>query len=154
MDTGSGGTLTVQEPGNPALDAARAALNDIATNPNNPRHAGYQRGDAQVSAYLDQLYKNAVPADAPVGGAESASAGGPDEVPTVSPEDAQMDAELRDELGDGYAQHMDAARGGVYRLTQRLGGEVDDLMAAALDAGVPMKQIVKLLGHYEQRMRG
>lgn len=61
MDTGSGGTLTVQEPGNPALDAARAEMTEIATNPAHPKYAGYQRGDPQVSAYLDALYKKAVP---------------------------------------------------------------------------------------------
>jgi len=49
----------LSEMSNPALDAARAELKDIATNPNNPRHAGYQRNDSQVSAYLDGLYKKA-----------------------------------------------------------------------------------------------
>ena len=61
MDTGSGGTLTVQEPGNPALDAARAEMTEIATNPAHPKYAGYQRGDSVVSAYLDALYRKAVP---------------------------------------------------------------------------------------------
>jgi hypothetical protein len=56
MDIG-GGALTV----NPALDAARAEMTEIATNPAHPKYDGYQRGDKTVSDYLDGLYKKAVP---------------------------------------------------------------------------------------------
>ena len=46
-------TLDVTPPppgaGSPALEAARAELREIATNPNNPRYAGYHTGDPDVS---------------------------------------------------------------------------------------------------------
>ena len=53
-------------PSSPALDAARAEMTEIATNPQNPRHAGYQRGEKQVMDYLDGRYKQAIPENKPV----------------------------------------------------------------------------------------
>jgi hypothetical protein len=69
-DTPSGGTLTAPAPSNPALEAAQAELTDIATNPSNPRYAGYKRGDKQVLSHLEQLYQKACPpgiAPSPIG---------------------------------------------------------------------------------------
>ena len=53
--------MELEAPDTPALDAARTEFTDIATNPANPRHNGYQRGDPQVSTYLDNLYKKTLP---------------------------------------------------------------------------------------------
>jgi hypothetical protein len=105
MDIG-GGTLTVQEPGNPALDAARAEMTEIATNPAHPKYAGYQRGDQQVSAYLDALYKKAVPdtvtARTPPGETPEQDA--------MTREDrvaqTEVDTMLRQTLGDSYDGEM------------------------------------------------
>ncbi len=44
------------EAGNPAGDALRGELADIISNPNNPLHAGYVRGDPHVKAHLDRRY--------------------------------------------------------------------------------------------------
>jgi hypothetical protein len=52
---------------NPALDSARAELRDIATNQQNPRHAGYHRGDSQVSAYIDAVIASFLPTGAVTG---------------------------------------------------------------------------------------
>lgn len=152
-DTGSSGMATVQEPSAPALDAARAELKDIATNPNNPRHAGYHRGDPQVSAYLDCLYKKAVPESAPVALDHGLSAGGPDDTPTLSPEDASAVAALRAEWGGDYATYMADAQFGVSRLTRTLGGEIDDLTAAVLAAGGDLRLVINIARHFGKTAR-
>lgn len=92
----------------PALVAARAEHREIATNPENPRHAGYQRGDAQVSAYLDQLYRKAVP-QTPATQTDPA----PIQEPalndmTLEDRVAQTEVEmmLRQTLGDSYDSTM------------------------------------------------
>ena len=56
MDTQplSGNTLTAPASSNPALDAARAEFTDIATNPQHSRHAGYQRGERELSTIWAQ----------------------------------------------------------------------------------------------------
>ena len=106
--------MEIESPSTPALDAARAEMTDIATNPENPRHAAYHRGDSAVSAYIDGLYKHAVPKHAKVEiGNESVS------VATDFSEDAQAQAEvetaLRAELGDSYDTTMtEMASGAKY----------------------------------------
>lgn len=40
-------------------EQVKAELVDISTNDKNPRHAGYLRGDPEVHAYIDALYKKA-----------------------------------------------------------------------------------------------
>jgi hypothetical protein len=81
--------------------------------------------------------------------------GGPDEPePTVSPEDTKAVEDLKQEWGADYETHLSDARFGSSRLTQALGGAVDDLTAAVLDAGGDLKLILKIASHFEQRMRG
>lgn len=100
-------------PSSPALDAARAEVTEIATNSQHPMHAGYQRGDTRVSAYIDGIYKKAIPENKPVeiGKRESAS------VSTDFSGDAEAQAEietaLRAELGDTYDTTMSAMASGA-----------------------------------------
>jgi hypothetical protein len=114
MDTGTGGALTVQEPGNPALDAARAEMTEIATNPAHPKYDGYQRGDREVSDYLDALYKKAVP---DTGAERTLPAPAPHrdtEQDTMTREDrvaqTEVDTMLRQTLGDSYDGEMASMR--------------------------------------------
>src|SRR5437867_3406667 len=113
----SGGTLTAPAPDNPLLTAAQAELKDIATNPENPRHAGYWRNDARVSAHIAQLYKKAVPSKAPLPETPTQStppapAPGrePDQAPTMTPEDrvaqAEVETMLRQTFGEDYDREM------------------------------------------------
>jgi hypothetical protein len=101
-------------PSTPALDAARAECTDIATNPQNPRHAGYWRGEKQVMDYLDGRYRPAVPENKPVEVRnESVSA------TTDFSEDTQAHADveiaLRQEFGDSYYTVMqDMTNGAQY----------------------------------------
>ncbi len=147
----SGGLFTAS--GNPALDTARAEFQDIATNTNNPRNAGYQRGDREVSDYLDGLYKKALPAEAPLAGVESFSAGGPDDEPALSPDDARAMEALRHEWGGDAAAHWADAQVGMSRLTRTLGGEVDDLVAAVLAAGGDLRLITNIARHFGKQAR-
>ena len=140
--------------GNPALEAARAEMKDVMTNAQNPRHAGYQRGDTQVSAYLDGLYKKAVPESAPVEIDQGLSAGGPDDAtPALSPEDLQTVEGLKQEWGEHYEAHSDDARFGSSRLARVLGGEVDDLTAAVLAAGGDLKLVMNIARHFGKQAR-
>lgn len=154
-DSVTASAMTEPAPGSPALQAARAELTDIATNPSNPRHAGYQRGDAAVSAYLGQLYKQAVPTSAPVeiGIGKSFSTGGTDDEPAWSPEDAQAMEELRQEWGASSSAHMVDAQFGMSRLTRILGGEVDDVTAAVLAAGGNLKLVMNIARHFGKQAR-
>ena len=110
----------LSEMSNPALDAARAELKDIATNPDNPRYAGYQRGNAQVSAYLDGLYKKACPETPPPDTPTTpASLREPEQDNTMTLEDraAQTEVEemLRRSFGDDFDTQMrDMRVGGGY----------------------------------------
>jgi hypothetical protein len=120
----SGGTITAPAPGNPALDAARAELTDIATNPANPRHAAYQRGDKQVSEYLDGLYKRAVPdTAAPATPTDPASGRDTEPAPTLTAEDriaqAEVETMLQRTLGEDYESEMSDMRIGVQHLSSR-----------------------------------
>ena len=98
-------------PSSPAQDAARAEAEAIAKNPENPRYAGYWRGDTQVMDYLGGLYKKAFPDATPVRiGNEGVSATSlrpdkPEGNQTETPTDAQTNdageaqelAQLRDD---------------------------------------------------------
>lgn len=118
-------TLDVTPPppgaGSPALEAARAELREIATNPNNPRYAGYHKGDPDVSKYLDGLYQRAVPPTAsPVNldqglsvttsALERQSAQGEPGLNTLSREERVVASDvqmmLRQTLGDEYDTEM------------------------------------------------
>jgi hypothetical protein len=112
---------TTPASGNPALEAAKAELTDIATNPSNPRHAGYHRNDPQVSAYLDTLYKKALP-ETPAQGTPPAPAPlrEPDQAPTMTPEDrvaqAEVETMLQRTLGADYDSTMSDMRIGASHL--------------------------------------
>jgi hypothetical protein len=103
VDVGEGVTAP-QEPGNPALDAARAEMTEIATNPTHPKHAGYRSGDPAVSAYLQALYQKAVPTT------PSAPAPQHDADQGTTPEDrvaqAEVEERLRQSFGDSYDGEM------------------------------------------------
>ncbi|MHB8510227.1 MAG: hypothetical protein ACYDGR_16550 [Candidatus Dormibacteria bacterium] len=109
--------MQTESPNTPALNAARAEMTDIATNHENPRYTGYQKGDPQVMQYLDELYKKAAPGPAPasgippvrrivadvstvappppsvhIGGTESLTLGPADPQPGETPEEAEIRA--------------------------------------------------------------
>jgi hypothetical protein len=119
----------------PALDAARAEMTEIATNPSNPRYAGYQRGDPQVSAYIDGLYKQAVPDAAPVRlKTESVSVGPVEPQPGETPEAAAIRtrndvilAPLKQEWGPLYERRFAAAQAVMGTLFEGRGEVLDDL---------------------------
>ena len=119
MDIG-GGALTVQGPGNPALDAARAEMKEIATNPAHPKYAGYQRGDPQVSAYLDALYKKAVPDTVTARTPSDPAPQRDTEQDAMTREDrvaqSEVDTMLRQTFGDGYDGGMSNMRIGASHL--------------------------------------
>lgn len=140
-------------PSNPALAAARAEQTEIATNPQHPKYAGYHRGDKGVSDYLDGLYKKAFPESTAIAPDQGLSAGGPDDVPTLSPEDARAVEELRSEWGEHYEAHLDDVRFGSSRLARVLGGEIDDLSAAVLAAGGDLKLIMNIARHFGKQAR-
>jgi hypothetical protein len=145
-------------PSSPALDAARAEMKDMATNPQNPRHAGYQRGDREVQAYLDQLYKKAVPDSAPPvplsNEGRTARTGGPDDAaPALSPEDAEAFKSLQGEWGEQFQEHHADAQFGMSRITRVFGGEADDLTAAVLAAGGDLKLVMNILRHFGKQAR-
>ncbi len=89
---------------NPALEAAQQELRDIATNPSNPRHSGYHKGDAAVSSYLEGLYRKAVP---------------PTAAPAIERPPAQDDRTLDERVAETEVQTM---------LRQTLGDEYDTEM--------------------------
>lgn len=118
--TQSTGTIAIPTPANPARDAATAELTDIATNPANPRHAGYHRNDPQVSAYLDALYKKALPETPAQGTPPEPPTGGTDQATTMTPEDrvaqAEVESMLRQTLGHDYDHTMSNMRIGAQHL--------------------------------------
>ena len=52
----------------PADPAALAEAQDIISNPQNPRHQSYQRGDKFTADHIDSLYKRAYPGEVSLGG--------------------------------------------------------------------------------------
>ena len=150
--------MEIESPSTPALDAARAEMKEVATNPQNPRYAGYQRGDKQVMDYLDEVYKKAVPDSVPVPlrhESLSARTGGPDDqAPALSPEDTEAFEALRHEWGDQYHEHHADAQFGMSRITRAFGGEADDLTAAVLAAGGDLKLVMNIARHFGKAARG
>ena len=99
-------------PDTPAMNAARAEATDSAINRENPRYAGYQRGDPQVSQYLDNLYAKAVPIALPESEAQTF-------VTDLSGDEqaqAHIKIALRHEFGDSYDTVMEGMRSGTAHL--------------------------------------
>lgn len=158
--------METEPPDTPAMNAARAEAKDIATNHENPRYAGYQRGDREVSEYLDTLYAKALPTTTP----EPQSL-----VLTTSEVERQAEAaqlsddthaagELQAEWGDQYTARILDAEFDVSWLMQKLNVQVDDLMAAVLDAAAELtpevqrhvggkKFILRIASHWGKRAR-
>jgi hypothetical protein len=124
-------------PSSPALDAARAEATDIATNPQNPRHAGYHRGDPQVSTYLDGIYKKAIPENKPVSFTRGSVSLGPVEPqPGETPEEAAdrqrnevIVAPLKQAWGPTYEARMATVPGTVNTLFEDMGEVYHELGA-------------------------
>lgn len=148
----TGGALAAPALDSAALQVAQAELKDIMSNPANPRHAGFHRGDAGVSRYLEDLYKKAAPLAAPREAAPL-STGGPDEEPGLSAADAQAWEDLQTEWGADAPSHWADAQFGIRRLSGVLGGEIDDLSAAVLAAGGDLKMVVNIARHFGKHAR-
>jgi len=148
----TGGALTAPAPDPTALQTAQAELKDIMTNPSNPRHAGFHRGDAGVSQYLEDLYKKAALPAAPRE-AVPLSTSGPEEEPGLSAADAQTWEDLSAEWGADAPSHWADAQFGIRRLSSVLGGEIDDLSAAVLAAGGDLKMVVNIARHFGKHAR-
>jgi hypothetical protein len=131
----SGGTITAPAPGNPGLDAARAELTDIATNPENPRYAGYQRGDKQVMDHLDAVYRKAAPHSKPVSLGEYGLSIGPAEpMEGETPEQAEVRqrndvilAPLKQEWGADFDSRYAQARATACTLFENRTEMLDEL---------------------------
>jgi len=148
----TGGALTAPAPDPTALQTAQTELKDIMTNPSNPRHAGFHRGDAGVSQYLESLYKKATsPTTQPE--AMLRSDGSPEEEPTLSAADVQAWEDLSAEWGADAPSHWADAQLGIRRLAGVLGGEIDDLSAAVLAAGGDLKMVVNIARHFGKHAR-
>lgn len=100
-------------PNTPALDAAQAEYADIMTNPQNPRHAGLHRGDPAVSAYIDSLYKKAVPNNAPVEIGKQESVSATNDFSGDAEAQAEVETALRAEFGEAYDTTMSAMASGA-----------------------------------------
>lgn len=137
--------MQTESPNTPALNTARAELTDIATNPENPRHLGYGKGDPQVMQYLDSLYKKAAPgtggspmppSSVHIGGTDSLSLGPADPQPGETPEEAEIRtrnevilAPLKQEWGPHYETRFAAARATAGTLFEGQGEMLDTLGA-------------------------
>jgi hypothetical protein len=105
--TQSGGTIAIPTPANPALDAAKAELTKMISDPTHPDHLGYLRNDPQVRAKIAAMYKTAVPETTAPGTPPAATPGRePDQAPTMTLEDraarTEADAMVREALGPTY----------------------------------------------------
>jgi hypothetical protein len=122
-------------PSTPALDAARAEMTDIATNPQNPRHAGYHRGDKQVMDYIDAGYKKAIPENKPVSFARESVSLGPVEPQEGETPDAAavrqrnevILAPLKQEWGPDYERRFAALQGELRPMFEDRWEVLDDL---------------------------
>jgi hypothetical protein len=158
-------TLTGPDPATPG-DAVRHEVSRIYFDPSHRLHAAYTRNpqDREVESYISGLYAKTY------GGSPSATGPSPDanrlesnatstseldaaSANALTPEDARSFEQLQQEWGEHFETRMSEARFGISRLAGHLGASVDDLSAACLDAGLDLRTIVKILSHYEQRMR-
>ena len=155
-------------------DAVRQEVSRIYHDPSHRLHAAYTLNpqDREVESYISGLYAKTY------GGSQSAGAplqGGPlspspdtiriepsststSELDAASanaltPDDHRSFEALRQDWGEHFETRMSEARFGISRLAGHLGSSVDDLSAACLDVGLDFRTIVKILSHYEQRMR-
>ena len=154
-------TLDVTPPppgaGSPVLEAARAELREIVTNPNNSRYAGYHKGDPDVSKYLDGLYRRAVPPTASprtldqglsvtTSDLERQSAQGEPGLTALSREERVASSEvqtmLRQTLGDEYDTEMRDMGVGAKHLFGGEGGKAAlDVLASTISELGPLAEV-------------
>lgn len=143
-------------PSNPAGLQAREEYAKIISDPQHPMYEGFRRGEKSVMNHIDTIYKKAYPDTVPreelsMSTSEREQAGL--SATALLPEDAQAVEALRSESewGAQFEEHLSAARFGSSRLTQARGAEAEDLTTACLDAGLDLKQILKIASHFERR---
>lgn len=137
-------------------EAATTEYAMIMSDPTHPMHAGYRRGEKSVMDHIEKMYRDAYPGTGESETGRSVTTGGTeDSAPALAPEDVQLVEALRSESewGTRFEEHLSEARWGSSRLTQKLGAEAEDLTTACLDAGLDLKQILKIASHFERRRR-
>ena len=136
-------------------EQAREEYAKVMSDPTHPHFDGLRRNSKEANAYVDGLYKKALPDSSPVTIQEgvSVTTGGPDDEPVLSPDDARAMEALRHEWGGDAAAHWADAQVGISRLTRTLGGEVDDLVAAVLAAGGDLRLVTNIVRHFGKQAR-
>ena len=133
-----------QETQNPALDVARAEAKDVATNPDNPRHEAYKRGDRSVNEYLDGLYAKAVTGDGKI----EINEDGISTLDVVQGTDKggeQTIATLKKEWGESFEGNFQLAKATARELfPQGQEAKFEDVAAAVTDV-IGEAEAIKLL---------
>jgi hypothetical protein len=110
-------------PNSPEAQAVEKEYADIMSNPQNPRHAGLHRGDPQVSAHIDGLYKKAFPNSAPVKIGKQEGLPATTDLTDEMRAQVDVEVELRMELGEAYDTVMQEMAHGAQYLFNGDGGQ-------------------------------